>query len=97
MKGESSHVKEFRARFLKLLRNPAYWNRLEIQLNEGTLHPTLHSLLYHHVLGKPPETIRLEEEERDITKLSRSELRDRLVALQTLLDDMDDETGESVH
>ena len=40
-----------------LLARPLYQKQLKQALDEGTIHPTIHALLYHYAHGRPKEMI----------------------------------------
>lgn len=54
-------TKEIKALALRLLKRPLYQAELKKALDEGTLHPSIHALLYHYAYGKPKEELVVEE------------------------------------
>ena len=54
-------VKAVRGIALRLLKRPLYQQQLKKALDEGTLHPTIHALLYHYAYGKPKEELEVSQ------------------------------------
>jgi len=55
----------------KLLSSKRYVTNLRIRLDEGTLHPSLETLLWHHRFGKPADKLELTGKDGGPIKLIR--------------------------
>src|SRR5262245_6422689 len=83
---------------LELIRDKVYRNNLKIQMQEGTLHPSVHSLIYHYAVGKPADKFEHHFPDgvpghEDLTTLTSSELARRAEVLAELARSLDEGTN----
>lgn len=76
---------------LKVVTSEAYRSKLQIRLQEGTLHPSMESLVIQFAVGKPSGSDVVAEDVRDLTELTNVELMRRCEQLMGVLRKMPDD------